>query len=72
MFGYLSYVVYSQIWLNLPMDDCYFGYTTELTKITLACLGTFDNISLFQLPFLSFFLAVFFLIARFSQLVICF
>ncbi len=27
----LSYVACSQIWLNLPMDHCHFGYNTKLT-----------------------------------------
>jgi hypothetical protein len=25
-------IIYNQIWLNLPMDDCHFGYTTKLTQ----------------------------------------
>jgi hypothetical protein len=24
-------IIYNQIWLNLPMDDCHFGYITKLT-----------------------------------------
>jgi hypothetical protein len=28
----LSYLVYSQIWLYLLMDDCQFGYITKLKK----------------------------------------
>jgi hypothetical protein len=26
----LSYLACSHIWLNLPMDDCHFGYITNL------------------------------------------
>ncbi len=25
----ISYLVYSQIWLNLSMDDCHFGYNKK-------------------------------------------
>jgi hypothetical protein len=28
----LSYVTFSQIWLNLTTDDCHFGYITKLRK----------------------------------------
>jgi hypothetical protein len=28
----LSHLVYSQIWLNLLVDDCKFGYITKLAK----------------------------------------
>jgi hypothetical protein len=24
-------IIYNQIWLNLSMDDCHFGYITKLT-----------------------------------------
>jgi hypothetical protein len=27
----LSYLAFSQIWLNLPTDDRHFGYITKLT-----------------------------------------
>jgi len=27
----LSYLAFSQIWLNLPMDYCQFGYISKLT-----------------------------------------
>jgi hypothetical protein len=30
-----SYLFYSQIWLNLWFDDCWFGYITELKKIKI-------------------------------------
>jgi hypothetical protein len=30
-----SYLASSQFWLNLPMDDCHFGYITKLTKKTI-------------------------------------
>jgi hypothetical protein len=26
-------IIYNQIWLNLPMDDCHFGYS-YITKLT--------------------------------------
>jgi hypothetical protein len=32
----LSYIVSSQFWLNLPMDDPYFGYITKLTPKNIA------------------------------------
>jgi hypothetical protein len=28
------YLAWSQIWLNLPVDHCYFGYITKLTLPT--------------------------------------
>ncbi len=28
---YISYLAFSQIWLNLPMDQCQFGYISKLT-----------------------------------------
>ncbi len=30
----LPYLLYSQIWLSLPVDDCQFGYITKLQKNT--------------------------------------
>lgn len=32
MIKVLSYVAFSQIWLNLTTDDCHFGYITKLRK----------------------------------------
>ncbi len=28
----LSYLAYSQIWLNILVDDCHFGYFTKLGR----------------------------------------
>jgi hypothetical protein len=31
---FISYLIYSQIWLNLPMDDCHLGYSVKNSKKT--------------------------------------
>jgi hypothetical protein len=31
----LSFLACSQIWLNLLMDDCHFGYITKLSKTNI-------------------------------------
>jgi hypothetical protein len=38
----ISLLDYSQIWLNLPMDDGHFGYVTKLPKTTLSPRRSFQ------------------------------
>jgi hypothetical protein len=49
-FFYFHIWAYSQIWLNLPMNDCHFGYITKLTKKRL--VGSWEPKYFFSFFFL--------------------
>jgi hypothetical protein len=50
-------MVYNQMWLSLPMDDCPFGYKQKLLKRTMSCTNHQETENLVYTTFASFYMA---------------